>query len=170
MTRSITLQFCAFKSPFGAIIPWFTQGPVGHVDAVADDGSLWGAQHKGGLDGSGSPSGVQIRSPDYGATCGMINRVRFTIPVSDAQHECFWGFQQDQLGKPYDDTAIAAFVAGRNWHQLNAWICSELQAEATNVAKLFPCHFWQPSNCVTPNALAFAYSAFALPQFLPEYR
>ncbi len=61
----------------------------------------------------------------------------------------------------YHRLALASFVAGRDWHRDNAWICSELQAEATNVAKLFPCRFWVPSNTVTPNALAFAWSAFA---------
>ena len=167
MTKNITLQFCAFKSPFGAIIPWFTQGPVGHVDAVADDGSLWGAQHEDGL--GGAPAGVQIRPADYGATCGMINRVRFTIPVTDEQHECFWGFLQDQIGKPYDDTCIAAFVAGRQWHQDNAWICSELQAAATNICQMLPQPFWVPTNCITPNALALVWSSYAPAEKLSEY-
>jgi hypothetical protein len=155
----ITLQFCSFKSPFGLIIPWFTQGPVGHVDAVCDDGSLLGAQYASGL--GGRPAGVQIRPKDYGDSCGMTKRVRFTILASQEQHDTFWVFLQAQLGKPYDDTAIAAFVAGRDWHDPSAWICSELQAEATNEAQLFPCKFWVPANCVTPNALAFAWSAFA---------
>ncbi len=39
-------------------------------------------------------------------------------------------FAHAQVGKPYDYTAIAGFLARRDWREDDSWFCSELQAAA----------------------------------------
>jgi hypothetical protein len=150
----ITVQFCAFDSLMGTAIRWFTQGAVGHVDAVLPTGELLGAQDADGL--GGRPSGVQIRPPDYG---GMRFKMRATFQVTDAHAHAFYDFLQAQVGKPYDVTAIEAFIAGRDWHDDKAWFCSELQAAALERAGVFPQPLVSPANKITPAALMLVCSA-----------
>ncbi|MDR3439891.1 hypothetical protein [Telmatospirillum sp.] len=161
MSRFITLQFCSFDSFWGKAIPWFTQGDVGHVDAVLPDGSLLGAQHEAGLGGPDVPAGVQIRPANYGDTSGMTGRIRVPLPATDGQADTFWSFLQAQIGKPYDVTAIEAFIAGRNWHDPDAWFCSELIAAALEHAGVFPYPLSSPANRVTPASLLLVCSALA---------
>ena len=66
-------------------------------------------------------------------------------------------------------TAIVAFVAGRDWHNPDSWICSELVAAATEAANLFPKKIYVTANGITPKALALEASAFSDPERLPDY-
>lgn len=152
----ITLQFCSFDSTMGALIEWFTQGLVGHVDVVMPDGQLLGAQHEAGL--GGKPSGVQIRPGNYGDTSGMRHRLRATFAVTDDQAAAFYAFLQEQVGKPYDVTAIEAFAAGRDWRNTDAWFCSELATAALEVAGVIRTLI-APANKVTPEGLMLTCSA-----------
>ena len=159
---SITLQFCGFNSVAAKIIERFTDpsgSGIGHVDIVLPDGSLLGAQHE---NLGGKPSGVQIRPADYGDTCGMINRCRVTLATPEQEGK-FYAFLIDQVGKPYDLTAIRNFVTGgdsRNWRDLSAWFCSELACYA-----LEQCGFleplWTPADKMPPAMLLTVLSAFA---------
>ena len=146
----ITLQFCSFPSPMGRAIRWFTQGSVGHVDMVLPDGSLLGAQYASGM---GAPSGVQIRPAGYG---GMTNRilVRIPWPEDDAR---VWQFMHEQIGKPYDTTAIWGFVFGRNWRDPGAWYCAEIFGGLFEYIGLIP-HIETPISKITPSMLFFASS------------
>ena len=147
----VALQFCGFTSAIANAIEWFSQGHEGHVDAVLHDGSLLGAQHEAGL--GGKPAGVQIRPADYGDHCGMTDRVRVTLPATPEQEAAWDDFLMEQVGKPYDITAIEAFVVGRDWHNPQAWFCSELQAAALEAAGII--------NKITPMGLLLACSAIA---------
>jgi hypothetical protein len=155
MGRFITLQFCAFDSLMGQAIEWFTQGNVGHVDAVLPDGSLLGAQNMDGL--GDQPAGVQIRPADYG---NMTNKIRVRLSATDGQADTFWSFLTAQIGKPYDISAIEAFVVGRDWHDADSWFCSELIAAALEHAGIFPAELASPANKITPAALLLVCSAF----------
>lgn len=156
MSRFITLQFCSFNSLIGQAIEWFTQGTVGHVDAVLPDGSLLGAQYQDDL--GGQPSGVQIRSAGYGDLQGPL---RVSLAATDAQADTFWSFLTAQLGKPYDITAILAFVRGRNWRRADAWFCSELIAAGLEHTGIFPAPLAAPANKITPAGLLLVCSAFS---------
>ena len=153
---SLTLQFCSFDSVFGRIIPWFTQSDVGHVDAVLPDGSLLGAQHEDGL--GGQPAGVRIRPASYIAENKGRNVIRVTVDASRKQRAAFYDFLEEQIGKPYDVTAIEAFAVGRDWHDPGAWYCSELAAAATEAAELVK-PLAAPVNRITPGGLLLVWSA-----------
>ena len=154
----VALQFCGFTSAIANAIEWFSQGHEGHVDAVLHDGSLLGAQHEAGL--GGKPAGVQIRPADYGDHCGMTDRVRVTLPATPEQEAAWDDFLMEQVGKPYDITAIEAFVVGRDWHNPQAWFCSELQAAALEAAGIIR-PLASPVNKITPMGLLLACSAIA---------
>lgn len=145
---TITLQFVA-PGTFditGDLIAWFNSGVVDHVDAVMPDGSLLGAQ---GHECGGKPSGVQIRPADY---LGNLRTCRVTLPVSPEQESAWRLFLTHQLGKPYDFTGIAGFIAGRNWRHDGSWFCSELQAAALEACGYF-CKLASPDNKITPQEL-----------------
>jgi len=150
----IVLQFCSFHSFLGRAIPWFTQGKIGHVDAVLPSGGLLGAQASCKF---GTLSGVQVRAEGYGE---MHSRVRVYLPCSAQEYELWLDFLYFQLGKPYDVIAIAAFVTGRDWRDPSAWFCSELQAAGLEECGVFP-KLYTPANKVTPNALLLACSVLA---------
>ena len=154
--ETVTLQFCSFDSLAGELIDWFTQGSVGHVDAVMSDGSLLGAQHEAGL--GGMPAGVQIRPANYGGNSGMRHRMRASLMVTDDEAEAFYSFLRQQVGKPYDTTAILAFAVGRDWRERDSWFCSELQAAALEEAGIVR-RLVAPSQKITPAALMLTCSA-----------
>lgn len=98
-----------------------------HVEAVMPDGTYLGAHADGG---------VQARPSHYDA--GKFTKEQFVdIPVSQEQESAFNSFLRAQVGKPYDLTAIAAFVAGRDWREPDSWFCSELQAAALEACGFF---------------------------------
>lgn len=146
----ITLLFCSFPSPVGKAIRWFTQGTVGHVDLMLPSGRLLGAQYASGM---GAPSGVQIRPPRYG---GMTNVTLVHLPPRLDDDEIY-RFATEQIGKPYDLTAIWGFVAGRDWRDPRGWYCSELIAAALEDAQIIP-RIETPISKITPQMLFFALS------------
>lgn len=153
---AIQLQFCGFTSFVSRFISYGTEGcGIAHVDAVDAAGDLWGAQEQAL---GGRPSGFQIRPANYGDSCGMINKTLVTLHVSDVEEYAFWSFLRSQLGKPYDLTAIAAFVADRDWHDPAAWFCSEVQAAALEAARVIN-PLAVPVNKVTPVELLLVCSA-----------
>ena len=157
---SVTLQFCGFGSLAARVIERFTDplGETGHVDIVMPDGSLLGAQNESNL--GGKPSGVQIRPASYVADSGGNNIVRVTIPTNPDTEQKIYDFAISQIGKPYDLTAIAAFVAGRDWRNPDSWFCSELAASSLEQGGVFPFPLFAPANKITPAGLLLTVSAF----------
>ncbi|MDR3438932.1 hypothetical protein [Telmatospirillum sp.] len=174
---SIELQFCGFNSLWGRLIPWFTQGnfrlngrnyAISHVDAVLPPwhpkaGDLLGAHHQAGL--GGRPAGVQIRPATYGATCGMKDRVRVSVPATPAQSFAFYHFILSQVDKPYDTSAVEALVFGRlvcrDWRDWAAWYCSELMAEGCGQSAVFRRPIAAASDKVPPPMLFVALSTMS---------
>ena len=59
---------------------------------------------------------------DFLAGYGKSEALCYDIPNPDR----FLKFINEQIGKPYDYTAIAAFPFARDWERPHAWHCSEL--------------------------------------------
>jgi hypothetical protein len=152
----IVLQFVR-GTDFGAkAIEWFSHGAdFSHVDTVLPDGALLGARDD--LVG-GAARGVQIRSPAYvgGST---VLRVGLDCPLE--VRNAYYDFIHLQVGKPYDESGIAAFIFGRNWRTPDSWFCSELTGFGLEKAGFFPYHLATPSNKLTPPDLLLALSARA---------
>jgi uncharacterized protein YycO len=119
---------------------------------VLDDGQLLGARND--LVG-GRPRGVQIRPPGY---TDFIVRVVMAVPVTVEQKATYLNFLHDQVGKPYDPSALWAFVFNRDWHDPGKWICSELVAEGAQQARIVS-QLYFAVHQITPGALALAMSA-----------
>lgn len=149
---NINLQFSCGSDLSAWAIKRFEHGAWSHVDAILPDGSLLGARDD---ICKGIPSGVRIRPPDYYAFAAIK---KVTIYVPDVVEAAFYSFLRSQVGKPYDETAIVAFVFDRNWRDNDSWFCSELQAAAGEAAGLFPYKLAITDNRLTPGDLFLAAS------------
>jgi uncharacterized protein YycO len=144
----IKLQFVCENALSSRAIAWFSQGHFSHVDAC------WGKDLLGARS-DGLPPGVEVRPAGYLA---FSTRVVFEIPAKPRQKRQWAEFLKAQVGKPYDHTAIWAFVRGRDWRQADSWICSELQAAALEHAGILP-KLYVATNKITPVFLAGLVSA-----------
>ncbi len=117
----VTLQFVCGSDLSSRAISWFSQGHLSHVDAVMPNGELLGARSDVIR---GIPAGVQIRPPNYET---VVRRVRMSLECTVASEKAFYKFLLGEIGKPYDKTAIVAFVFNRDWRAPDSWFCSELQ-------------------------------------------
>lgn len=153
MSGQIVMQFAGSSSLTSRLIQWFGHGQFAHVDTVMPDGTLLGARNDVM---AGYPAGVQIRGADYQKGYKLKKVV---IPCTDAQQKAYYDFVLDQVGKPYDSLAIAAFAAGADWSNRDAWFCSEL-----NTAALQHCGWLkplsEPPNKIDPDSLLLVISAF----------
>ena len=151
----ITLQFVAAKDFGSRVIQIYERGWPSHVDAVAPDGSLYGARNDKLM---GAPAGVQMRPSGY---YPFYRLERYYLPADAETTAKFWEFLRLQEGKPYDQTAILAFAFQRDWREPDSWFCSELIA-----AGLLSCGwFWHNlSNVVstiTPRDLLLLVSPWS---------
>jgi hypothetical protein len=148
----IVMQFVEGSGFGSALIKYYDHGLYSHVDSVLPDGTLLGARDDV-IDGI--PSGVQIRPASY-VTGETVLRV--TIPCTDAQEAAYYAFVRAQLGKPYDETAIAAFAVGRDWRAADSWFCSELCSSGIEASGLVP-PLSAPANKIAPDDLLLVVSA-----------
>lgn len=148
----ITLQFSAQNDLSSLIIELGGAGPFSHVDLIEADGRLYGARSD--VVG-GAPAGVQSRPPDYEK---FARRVRMSFSTTTAEEKTFWDFAYAQRGKPYDTTAIIAFLANRDWREPDAYFCSELAAACLETAGICP-PLYSPINKIEPVTLAIVCSA-----------
>lgn len=149
----IRLQLLAGQDLASAGIEYFTIGPYSHIDAIADDGRLYGARSDRVGD---APAGVEFRDPSYP---GSVSRTIYTIPCTQQQRDDYWKFLLAQEHAPYDWRAIVGFAIQRGqWRDHAAWICSELQAAAAEAAQLVAA-LELPSWRITPNAWSLVLSS-----------
>ena len=144
---AIVLQFLDEGDILSEAIEYFTQGSVAHVDAVLPDGGLLGAR---AVEINGVPAGVQIRQPGYKAV-EKIYRVCLDVPREMAVS--FYALIEAEIGKPYDYTGVAGFVAGCDWRNPNAWYCSDLQAVMLERCKFFARPLVVPERHISPACL-----------------
>jgi hypothetical protein len=149
---SVVLQFSVCDDIGSWAIRQYDHGPWSHVDAVLEDGSLLGSRDD--VVG-GKPSGVQIRPAGY---LNFKDEKILSIPCDDPIAKLFYATWASQIGKPYDQTAILAFVLERDWRAMDSWFCSEGVTWAAEQAKLFPFPLAMPTNKVTPSGLYLACS------------
>jgi hypothetical protein len=143
----IQFRFVLGRDLASSAIALFSAGYFSHVDAVMLDGTLLGARAD---TIGGRPPGVQVRPNGYET---IKRAVTFSLAVEPTQELNFYAFLGAQVGKPYDKTAIWAFVLGRDWTEPDSWFCSELLAAAVIAAGILrPLYF--PPNKVTPAAFA----------------
>jgi len=153
----ISIQFARGQGIGGKLIEWFDHGRYAHVDVVMEDGTLLGARNDSmESDGVQIPAGVRIRPRSY---LDGVEKLQVYIPVPRPVSEKFYSFCLAQVGKDYDTTAIAGFVAGRDWSEPDSWFCSELVAaglmESGFIHKLAA-----PANKIAPDDLLLVVSAF----------
>lgn len=136
------------QDDLGALaIKLFEHGLYSHVDIVMPDGSLLGARNDEML---GIPAGVHIRPSTY-ANFSAIKRV--VIECSDEERSRFYEFANDQIGKPYDETAILGFAVGRDWRAEDSWFCSEMGAAALEASGILLHPLATTVNKITPEDL-----------------
>ena len=149
----ITFQFSARDSASSTMIRNATHSPWSHVDAVTQDGQLLGAR---AAEVGNIPAGVQIRPHGY---LPFSATKLVTLPTTDDVVAKFWEFLLAQIGKPYDESAYAAFVLDRDWRKDDAWDCSKVDARALEVSG-----FLKPLvaayNRIAPCDLLLVLSAF----------
>lgn len=97
-----------------------------------------GARHK---------DGVQIRPSDYEP---YPLDDRFLVEVTPEQKQTLMKFVLDQVGKPYDTTAILGILAHRDWRRQDSWFCSELVAAAFEAADAPLLYVTPHVNRITP--------------------
>ena len=103
----------------------------------------------------GQPAGVYIRPANYEK---FTRRVVMELSSTREEQLSFYGFLHSQIGKPYDKTAIWAFMVNRDWRDKDSWFCSELQTAALEHAGLVR-RLYLVANKVTPVACALVMSA-----------
>jgi hypothetical protein len=128
--KQVTISFVTQEwNPISAAIRYGTHSKYSHVEAITDDHKRLGALSKGG---------VQIRDYDYDK---FTSELQLSFWVTSQQHRIFWDFLNNQVGKPYDKWAIAAFIIPsirkEDWRDNSHWFCSELIGAAEEQIGLF---------------------------------
>lgn len=127
-----------------------------HVEAVMRDGTLLGAHAAGG---------VMERPRDYDT--GEFSREQFVdLRSSPEMEDTFEAFLRAQVGRPYDFSAILAFVARRDWQEPDSWFCSELQAAALVTCGWLSGKLGTEANHITPRDLLLMLSARSDAKFI----
>lgn len=120
-----------------------------HVDIVVPGEGLLGAS---GPDASLSwkdPGGVQMRPFEP-----WPYEIKRTITVETDKADAVIGHWRGQIGKPFDDGALKAFMfaePSHDWRELDRWFCSEGVIWSCEVAGVFPWALCVPMNKVDPN-------------------
>ena len=119
-----------------------THSPFSHVDLVLDNGDLLGASdnlHAPVIGPKSNPRGVAIRPVDYQRFAVRRDAV---MPTTSARKKRFTEFCMEQLGKPFDTSALkpTTFLSPdfreRDWRVDDKWWCAELMGCATEYAPL----------------------------------
>lgn len=103
----------------GAIVRMATWSWCSHVGFKLDDGRVLDATPEAGVSIRNAKDDASTRYFHIDSTwLGQIERERLLA------------FAMAQIGKPYDWLAIVGFGLRRDWHDDDAWFCSELVAGA----------------------------------------
>ena len=136
------IVFTAGLGITGAITRWATWGAAGHVAFELEDGR----GRVSYLDATPS-LGVAEHATLAGRIVG-----RYAVMCSDQQALDAVRWASDQIGKPYDWSAIYGMACRRDRHDPRAWFCSELIFEAFEVAG-FPLLRAEALDRITPRDL-----------------
>lgn len=134
------IMLCRSEKIGSRIIRWMTGSVWSHAALIADDGR---------------------------AIEAVWPRVRMTTPAKIANSHTAYTFVDiycqneqlaldhafDQIGRPYDITALFGWLTGRDWQEEDSWFCSELVAWAFaqggsplfregTLSRVTPQHLW----------------------------
>jgi len=118
-----------------------------HCEAVLPDGSMLGAH----LDG-----GVEIRPAGYDKAT-LVRELIVDLPTMSGMDVLWLSFLHNQVGKPYDITAIAGLALDRDWREDDSWFCSELVAAALEYSGYMPT-LSSANNHISPRDLLLVLS------------
>lgn len=160
----IRLQFSTSTEWSSAVIRRMCHSPFSHVDVLDADGNCIGASDspKAAVL-RGNPNGVAVRPPDY-----QVFGVRHVAELSATPEveKRFFDLIDSQLGKPFDDSALYAFLSPdvsteRDWREADAWFCSELAAWALEQSGFWPYTLLVAKNRVSPADLLLLVNPYA---------
>jgi hypothetical protein len=160
----IRLQFSTSTEWQSDVIRRLCHSPFSHLDVVLPDGNLLGSSdspHAPSIEGN--PGGVAIRPPDY-QTFGI--RRMANVFSTEAVELAFYTKLRSQLGEPFDDTALHAFIGKvsfmptRDWTDSSSWFCSELVAWALMEAGFFRYELLVPKDRISPADLLLLLNPF----------
>jgi hypothetical protein len=129
-------------------IAWYGEGYGGYSHAASVIDAEWYIDSHADVIAN-VPPGVQIRAI---ATEKCIRRRRCALQVSDAEYERWVDVLHENLGDPYGDTDIWAFITGRKEHSRGHWICSANALRALRKINRIPA-LSVPDHQITPNSL-----------------
>lgn len=104
---------------------------------------------------AGVPAGVQIRRI---ATEKCVKRKRAAIICSLTEYNAWTAALKENLGDPYGDTDIWAFITGRREHTQGQWICSADALRGMRRVNRVP-PLSVPDHQITPNSLLLILEA-----------
>jgi hypothetical protein len=143
-------------NPISAAIRYTTRSWASHAEFFVNDGYLQYTL------GARSLGGVKIRP----ASRDHYSRVeQFT--ANGIEQAYAWAYEQ--IGKPYDFSAITGIALDRNYHDENRWFCSELVAVAFEQVGA-PLLSTRPSNMtwrITPRDLLLSRKLYYLADHEP---
>lgn len=149
----IRLQFSTSVEWQSGIIRRVCHSPFSHVDIVLPNGNLLGSSNspKAPII-TGNAGGVAVRPPEYQEF--GIRRIAEVL-ASEAIETSFLNLAVSQLGKPFDDKALHAFLDGdvtlpRDWRQDDLWFCSEYITWCLEGAGLWSYTLLLPKNRISP--------------------
>lgn len=143
----IAWQYIGARGIASRAIEWLSCGRLSHVDVIdtrRGHYDLIGARSDAA---GGMGPGVWPRPQGYFGR--VARRLVLQLETTAEQEARFWAFIDEQIGLPYDHTAIWAFVVNRDFREPDSWFCSELQQAACEKAGIVPFLLQRP-NKVTP--------------------
>jgi hypothetical protein len=154
----IKLQFSTSTEFSSTLIRELCHSPFSHVDIVVDrantgyDGLLGASDSPKAPYFTGNPHGVAIRPFDYQIFGRRSTAFLKASPEVEAK---FYQLALSQLGKPFDNHALVAFLKpgtsdARDWRSDDLWFCSEFGAWCLEMAKWFPWEILVSKGKISP--------------------
>lgn len=134
----INLRFVTEDDIVSCAIRQVTWSPFSHVEFITGPNECIGAHHAGG---------VARRPLDYAK---FTAEERYAVSLTDEQRQIGMKWLNEQVGKPYDTTAIFGILAHRDWREDDSWDCSEMFTRFFEVAGAPILHAGVPINRITP--------------------
>lgn len=115
---TVKLVFSRSPSIYSRIVRVATWSDYSHVDVAMPDGTFIGAEIGRGVTRFGQDALLR--------NCTHLNYVE----AKGVNEAAVYEFLLQQIGKPYDITAIFGMVMRRDWQEDDSWFCSELASAA----------------------------------------
>jgi hypothetical protein len=164
--NELKLQFSSSTAFASQMIRRLCHSEFSHVDIILPEGLLGVSGVDAELNDLG---GVRIRpfAPwPYQATPKVVHLI---TPVAERVIEIAKG----EIGKPFDDTALYAFISDspgdRSWDAPNKWFCSELIGYCLKKADFFPYTLLSAKNRITPSDLLLMLNPFMTEDNIKEF-